>query len=759
MRLRLLTIILGQNLTQMRIIPLAIAFTLSVCIAAAQTKSIAGFSQQNAAIQLKAEAEFDGYLKAANLEQWMKTLAARPHHLGSSYGKQDAEFIRDLFKSWGYESRIETYRVLFPTPKVRLLEMTGPTKYKAGLTEPALKEDATSGQSGEQLPVYNAWSADGDVTGDLVFVNYGVPADYERLEKLGIDVKGKIVIAKYGGSWRGIKPKVAQEHGAVGCIIYSDPEGDGYFQGDVYPKGAFKNQFGAQRGSVLDLPVRPGDPLTPNEGATEEAKRIERAAADNLLKIPVLPISYKDAQPLLAALEGPVAPEPWRGALPITYHIGPGPAKVHLKLEFDWKLVDCHNVIATMIGSELTDEWVIRGNHHDAWVNGANDPISGMVALMEEARAISELIKTGWKPRRTLIFCAWDGEEPGLIGSTEWVEHHSTELKLKAVAYINSDSNGRGFVGAEGSHTLERLVNEACMEVIDPQTGVNIVERRKAVDAVYAPSTKAKQAVLSQTSLPMDAMGSGSDYSPFIQHLGIPSLNIGFGGESDGGEYHSIYDSYDHYKRFKDPKFEYGVALAKAAGRITMRLANAEVLPFDYKSFQRKVNGFVSDVMTLLETTRESTDVENKLIEQNRYVQAADPMVKSIAPSRKEPVPFLNFSSLQNALSQLEHSAQECSDAMAKNPSPSNAPAINKMLYQAEQQLMLAGGLPRRQWFRHSIYAPGYYTGYGVKTVPGIREAIEQRNWKEAQEQIEVLATTLNSYNEHVKATTQLLTR
>jgi N-acetylated-alpha-linked acidic dipeptidase len=759
MRRTLQSVILGQNLTPMRPISLAIAFIFCACLATAQSKSIAGFSQQNATAQLKAEAHFDAQLKATNLEQWMKTLAARPHHLGSAYGKQDAELIRDLFKSWGYEARLETYKVLFPTPRVRLLEMLSPTKFKAGLSEPALKEDATSGQTAEQLPTYNAWSADGDVTGDLVFVNYGVPADYERLEKMGIDVRGKIVIAKYGGSWRGIKPKVAQEHGAVGCIIYSDPKGDGYFQGDVYPKGAFKNQYGAQRGAVLDLPVRPGDPLTPNEGATEEAKRIERAAADNLLKIPVIPISYKDAQPLLAALEGPVAPESWRGALPITYHVGPGPAKVHLKLEFDWKMVDCHNVIATMIGSELPDEWVIRGNHHDAWVNGANDPISGMVALMEEARAISELVKAGWKPKRTLIFCAWDGEEPGLIGSTEWVEHHATELKLKAVAYINSDSNARGFVGVEGSHTLERLVNEACMEVIDPQTGVNIVERRKSVDAIDAPSAKAKQTVLAQTSLPIDAMGSGSDYSPFIQHLGIPALNIGFGGESDGGEYHSIYDSYDHYKRFKDPRFEYGIALAKAAGRITMRLANADVLPFEYKSFHRKVNGFVSDVMTLLETTREETAVENRLIEEKRYVLAADPTIKFIAPSTKDPVPFLNFSSLQNALSQLERSAQDYSDALAKNPSPSNATAVNKMLYQAEQQLMLPGGLPRRQWFRHSIYAPGYYTGYGVKTVPGIREAIEQRNWKEAQEQIEVLATTISTYNEHVKATTQLLTQ
>ena len=394
-------------------------------------KTISGFTRESAETQRAAEEKFDSYLKQTNLDQWMKRLAARPHHLGSAYGKENAEYMRDLFKSWGYDAKIETYKVLFPTPKVRIVELVSPGKFKAKLSEPALKEDGTSNQIKEQLPTYNAWSADGDVTGDLVFVNYGVPDDYEQLERMGIDVKGKIVIAKYGGSWRGIKPKVAQEHGAIGCLIYSDPQGDGYFQGDVYPKGPYRNEHGAQRGAVMDLPVRPGDPITPGVGATEDAKRIDRKDADNLLRIPVHPISYADAEPLLRALGGPVAPEKWRGALPLTYHVGPGPAKVHLKLEFDWKLVDCHNVIATMKGSELPDEWVMRGNHHDAWVNGANDPISGMVALMEEARAVGELVKTGWKPKRTLVYCAWDGEEPALIGSTEWVEHHADELQSK----------------------------------------------------------------------------------------------------------------------------------------------------------------------------------------------------------------------------------------------------------------------------------------------------------------------------------------
>ncbi|HTF20443.1 MAG TPA: M28 family peptidase, partial [Chryseolinea sp.] len=609
-----------------------------------QNKSIFGYSPEAANAELKLEEQFDAQLKTSNLDQWMKHLTARPHHLGSPYGKHDAEYIRDLFTSWGYEAEIETYKVLFPTPKIRVLELLAPTKFKATLAEPALKEDATSGQIKEQLPTYNAWSADGDVTGELVFVNYGVPADYEQLERLGIDVKGKIVIAKYGGSWRGIKPKVAQEHGAIGCLIYSDPKEEGYFQGEVYPAGPYRSKAGAQRGAVMDLPVRPGDPITPGVGATADAKRIDRKDAENLLKIPVQPISYADAEPLLRALGGPVAPSGWRGALPLTYHVGPGPAKVHLKLEFDWKLVDCLNVIAKMKGSELPDEWVMRGNHHDAWVNGAADPISGVVALMEEARAVSELVKTGWKPKRTMVYCAWDGEEPALIGSTEWVEHHAQELQQKVVAYINSDGNGRGFLYAGGSHTLEPLVSEIARDVMDPQTKVSVQERAKAAHAIQAGTTSARKKVLDKQSMSIDALGSGSDYSPFFQHLGIPSLNIGFGGEDDGGEYHSIYDSYDHYVRFKDPGFDYGVALAKTAGRATLRLVNAKILPFDFKAFYTTLDGYVNEGTTLLDNMRESTDVENRLISDNYFVYAQDPKLKYVPPVAKAAVPYLDFS-------------------------------------------------------------------------------------------------------------------
>lgn len=696
---------------------------------------------------MRSEERFDGYLQAGNLDKWMKKFSARPHHLGSAFGKESAEFIRDQFRSWGYEAQIETFEVLFPTPRIRLLEMTAPQRFKPKLTEPVLSADSHSQGVKEQLPIYNCWSPDGDVTGELVFVNYGLPEDYEHLARIGIDVKGKIVIAKYGMSWRGIKPKVAQEHGAIGCILYSDPKEDGYFQGDVYPKGAYKNEKGAQRGAVIDLPVAPGDPLTPGYGATQDARRISRAESATLLRIPVLPISYGDALPLLKAMEGAVAPASWRGALPLTYHIGPGPARVHLKLAFDWNMVPCYNVIARLRGSAHPDQWVIRGNHHDAWVYGASDPVSGVVAMMEEARAIGELVKTGWKPNRTIVYCAWDGEEPGLIGSTEWAETHEEELKEKAVAYINSDGNSRGFLYAGGSHTLETLVTEIARDVTDPQTGVSVLERSISLRAVNAPNPKASVEILDRNNFVLAALGSGSDYSPFIQHLGVPSLNIGFGGEGGGGEYHSVYDSYNHYVRFKDPGFAYGLTLAKTAGRATLRLANADRLPFDFRAFHRTLNNYLGEVIALLGNMREATAAENRMVVEKRFLYAADPAKEFLAPKEKPPVPYIDFSPLQNAVAQLEITAENFARLVKNNvPAGARLEKINSLLYQCEQKLLAEGGLPRRPWYRHTIYAPGYYTGYGVKTLPGIREAIEQRNWSEAKEQIALATAAVAAY-------------
>ncbi|MFH6604898.1 transferrin receptor-like dimerization domain-containing protein [Maribacter algicola] len=714
-------------------------FSLSMTFTVAQ-EAITGFVTENAKKQLTLEKAFEAKLSADNLDQWMQLMSAEPHWVGTEYGEKNAKWIEKQFKSWGYETKIETYHVLFPYPKIRVLEMTGPTEYKAKLTAVPVEGDEFTAQGDALLPSYNAFSTDGDVEAELVFVNYGIPKDYEELEKLGIDVKGKIVIAKYQGSWRGIKPKLAAEKGAIGCIIYSDPQDDGYVRGDVYPKGAFKNKTGVQRGSVMDMPTYPGDVLTPGYAATEDAQRLDRKDAPTITKIPVLPISYEDAQPLLAALEGPVAPNSWKGGLPITYHVGPGPAKVHLKLEFDWQLKPAHNVIAIMKGTDYPDQWIMRGNHHDAWVHGANDPVSGMVALMEEARAIGELAKKGQKPKRTLVYAAWDAEEPGLIGSTEWVEDHKAELQQKLVAYINTDGNGRGFLGAGGSHSLQKMVGEVANAVADPQRSVSIRERRMALDQVRGGNDKFE----------LYALGSGSDYTPFIQHAGIAALNLGFGGENSGGEYHTIYDTYPHYKRFKDPGFAYGVALANTAGRITLRLANADVLPFEFEQWHSTVSGYLDEIMKNTESMRSDVEKHNSMVDKNLFELAADPTKPFKKPEKKDAVPYLDFSALQNIMAELNSSISEFSKTDISKLSVQKRNDLNKKLMMAEHKLTSETGLPRRSWYKHQIYAPGFYTGYGVKTLPGVREAIEQKNWQEAQEQISKVAGTLGEFKKHL---------
>lgn len=704
--------------------------------AIAQKSKIMGFDESSALVQLSTEEQFDKILDAKNLDQWMKYLSARPHHVGSPYDKKVVDYVAARFEEWGYDVKIEKYDVLFPTPKLRLLEMISPTKYKASLTEPPVIGDASSAQTSEALPGYNCFSIDGDVTAELVFVNYGIPADYEELEKRGIDVKGKIVIAKYMGSWRGIKPKLAAEKGAIGCIIYSDPKDDGYFRGDTYPKGPFKNEHGVQRGAVLDLPFMPGDPLTPGYGATDDAKRLSVAEAPSLTKIPVLPISYSDALPLLKALDGQVAPADWRGALPITYHIGPGPAKVRLKLEFNWDMKPAYNVIATMPGTDFPDEWVIRGNHHDAWVHGAADPISGLVALMEEARAVGELAKKGINPKRTIKYCAWGAEEPGLIGSTEWVETHAKELSQKTIAYINTDGTGRGYLGAGGSHTLEKFFDEITRVVMDPQKGVSVFDRRNAVEIVRGRKV--------WNFYELEALGSGSDYSPFFQHLGIAAFNLGFGGESSGGEYHTMYDSYELYKRFKDPDFSYGVTLAKVAGRTTLRIANADVLPFEFNHFYNTVQSYVSEVTKLADDLRAETDKNNHLVKEGYFDLVADPNDDFLLPIMKPAIPHLNFAPILNAMDKLKNQAMAYEKATKSiNLNSGKKKELNQLLKEVEPSMTRAGGLPRRSWYRHHIYAPGFYTGYGVKTLPGVREAIEQNNFTEAQEQIAVLGEVL----------------
>jgi len=694
----------------------------------AKSKSIRGFSDNQASAESDWETKMRAVPKPDLLREYMKRIAGQPHNVGSDYDRQNAEFILGKFKEWGLDAHIENFDVLFPTPKERVVELVEPEHFVAQLKEPVLAEDPDSGQA-NQLPTYNAYSGDGDVTAGLVYVNYGVPADYEQLAKLGIDVKGKIVIARYGGSWRGIKPKVAYEHGALGCLIYSDPKDDGYFQGDVYPKGPYRPWQGVQRGSVMDMPIHPGDPLTPGIGAVKGAPRIRREDSDVIMKIPVLPISYGDALPLLKALDGPVAPEPWRGALGITYHVGPGPALVHLKANFDWSLHTLYDVIATIPGSQYPDQWVIEGNHHDAWVNGADDPVSGLVAEMEEARAFGELLRQGWHPKRTIIICAWDGEEPALLGSTEWVETHADELSRKAVAYLNTDSNNKGYLGIEGSHTLERFMNEAAHDIADPKRNKSIWDASRDRRIEQARTEEQKKEIKDRQDLRIGAMGSGSDYSPFIQHVGIASMNSGFGGDGGGGVYHSIYDSFAWYTRFADTDFEYGRALAQYDGTLMMRLADAEILPFEFTDLADTVNMYIGELEKLA----------------------------AKAPSK------IDFSSLSSSAQVLAASAKRYNDAFDKVKGASgmdrlkDAARLNELLYTTERRLTSDQGLPKRPWYRHLLYAPGFYTGYGVKTVPGVREAIEQKEWDQVAPQMERVSQALKATAAQIDQATKIL--
>jgi N-acetylated-alpha-linked acidic dipeptidase len=749
-----------------------------------------GFSTAAALVETQLEQRFDAELSAADLSAWMQQMASEPNQVGSAHDKTNAEFELAKFREWGWDASIETFSVLYPTPKEVLVELTAPTHFRARLSEPPVAGDAATAKIKDELPPYNEYGADGDVSGELVYANYGMPDDYKELAREGVSVKGRIVLTRYGGGWRGLKPKLAYENGAIGCLIYSDPRDDGYGQGDTYPKGGFRPRDAVQRGSVEDMTLYSGDPLTPNVGATAVAKRLAIKDAKVILKIPVLPISYADAEPLLAALGGRVAPAAWRGGLPLAYHVGPGPAKVHMKVLSDWSQKPLYDVVAKIRGSVEPDRWVIRGNHHDGWVFGAADPLSGQVALMAEAKAIGKLVKEGWKPRRTLVYTSWDGEEPGLLGSTEWAETHAEELKGKAILYVNSDVNARGILRAEGSHAMQHFVSEAARDVKDPETNVSVLARALAVrrvshyesgatgagadgvgadgvgaDGVGAGGADAGGADAGSAGgatgrmsaggdLRLGALGSGSDYTPFLQHLGVNAVDLYFNGEADYGVYHSAYDTFEHYRRFVDPKFEYGVALAKVAGRVVLRTAQAELIPADESDFAASIEGYAEELHKLTDSMRSRSRELGKLLDDDAFLLASDPDEPRAAPPRAGEVPYLNFSPLDNAIARLEQSSKAFDREYARAGAGDGVQAaaererINAALASIEQTLTDPRGLPGgRDWYQHMIYAPGAHTGYGVKTLPGIREAIEDRRWDEANEYIGVVARALNAYS------------
>ena len=723
-----------------------------------------GFSADSSRNQRDWEERFRSIPDRAVLRANMQRLTARPHHLGSPYAKDNAEWILAKFKEWGLDAKIESYDVLFPTPKERALELIEPTRFTAKLQEPSVPGDPTSSQHDEQLPSYNAYSADGDVTAPVVYVNYGTPEDYDQLERMGVSVQGAIVIVRYGANFRGIKPKLAAEHGAVGCLIYSDPRDDGYFEGEVYPQGPYRPKDGVQRGSVMDISQYPGDPTTPGIASTSNARRVPRNEATTITKIPTLPISYGDAQPILASLTGPTAPERWRGALPITYRLGPGPAKVHLKLAFNWDMKPIYDVVARIPGSTYPDEWIIRGNHHDAWVNGADDPVSGASALLEEARALGTLLKQGWKPKRTIIYCVWDGEEEGLIGSTEWAEDHAAELQRNGAVYINTDNSGRGFLQVQGSHTLEKFINGVARDIEDPETKLSLWKRLQLKRINDRPAER--QELRQRTDLRIDALGSGSDYTAFIDHLGVASLNIGFGGEDGSGIYHSIYDDFSWYTRFSDIDFSYGRALAQTVGTAVLRLADAELLPYDFSNFTDTIRRYVDDVDRLARDQRDQIIERNREIDEGVFSASANPKIKTVPPSKEAVPDFLNFAPLRNGLAALERTAERYDQALARASENGGAALAraslrdsNAKLIAIERALTSSDGLPNRPWFQHQLYAPGFYTGYGVKTLPGVRESIEQKQWKLAEEQIVRVGKVLENTGEAIQSAAAELDR
>jgi N-acetylated-alpha-linked acidic dipeptidase len=654
--------------------------------------------------------------KPDRIREYIRRISDKPHHAGSPASKENAQYLLGLLQSWGVDAWIEEFEALLPTPTTRQLELISPTQFKATLEEPIVSEDKNSLDEG-QLPTYNAYSPGGDITAPLVYVNYGVPEDYEYLKQQGIDVKGKIVIARYGSSWRGVKPKVAYEHGAVACLIYSDPKDDGYYPGDTYPHGPFRPKDGVQRGSVMDIALYPGDPLSPGWASEKGSRRLPLSEVKTLQKIPVLPISYADAAPLLSSLNGPVAPETWRGALPLTYHIGPGPAVAHLQLAFDWSSHPIYDVIARIPGSDFPDQWVMYGNHHDAWVNGAADPASGLAALLETARSLADLVKQGWRPKRTVLFAIWDAEEFGLIGSTEWVEKHSGEIDKKLVAYLNSDMNGKGKLEMQGSHTLESFMAEVLRDVKEPEGS------RSLFDSFAPPKGD------STPEFHIGPMGSGSDYTAFIHHLGVSSLNLGFNADETRGIYHSIYDSFTWYNHFSDVNYTRGRALSQVTATALMRLADAPLLPFEFRNFARTVGDYLDDLAKLKGASALHLEAARKEVEHLRKTA-------EVYESR------------------YHHSLEKTATAAADRLT-----AANELLFRTERSMLLPAGLPGRDWFKHQIYAPGLYTGYGAKTLPGIREAAEAGRWDEANREAEALVGVLRAVKAQIDQADKALGR
>lgn len=702
---------------------LALASALALPAFSQPAQPIRGFPPAEWKAQHEREERARSIVQPDRIHIYMERIASRPHQAGSPGNKAVADYLVAQLRDWGLDVRVEDFDALMPYPTTRVLEMTSPVRFRAELKEPAIPEDPATSEPG-QLPTYNAYSASGDVTAQLVYVNYGLPEDYAELRHEGVDVKGKIAIARYGRSWRGVKAKTAQENGAAACLIYSDPREDGFFQGDPYPKGPMRPEQGVQRGSVLDMALYPGDPLTPGWASEPGARRLPFAEAKTLLKIPVLPLSWGDAKPLLEQLGGPVVPEAWRGALPITYHAGAGPAIVHLKVDFDWTSKPLHDVIVTIPGSVYKDQSVIYGNHYDAWVNGASDPASGAAVVMETARTLAMLTRQGWRPKRTVVLALWDGEEFGLMGSTEWTEKHLAELQRGAAVYLNSDNTGRGAFSAGGSSSLEAFLTEVMREIHEPGGPRTLWDSAVAAVRAERPAPGAK----APAAFHLTPLGSGSDYVSFLDHAGIASANLGF-SSGDMGIYHSIYDTMTWFDRFSDGDLAYGKVLTQVMATSLLRLADAPVLPLDFEALNRAVQGYTEEIQRLAQRHPGALDLRGVQFQLARLDEAAKAYEEQLAAA-------------------LKRSPALPPDRLLK---------LNDLLQKAEGTLLLPEGLPGREWYQHQLYAPGLYTGYEAKTLPGVREAVEAQHYQEANQQARRVAQALRALANQVEEASRLL--
>jgi N-acetylated-alpha-linked acidic dipeptidase len=694
---------------------------LLACDREPESLSVRGYPADALDTLRKIEALLHATPDTALIREYSRTMSEAPHHAGSPGARAVAEWALAKFREWGFEAAIEEFDALLPTPTLRRVELVRPTHFVAKMQEPVLPEDKDSGDQ-NQLPTYNAYGADGDVEGDLVFANYGNAEDYAYLDSAGIDLRGTIVIVKYGRGVRSAKIKQAAERGAIGCIIYSDPEEDGFTRGEVYPKGPWRPEDAVQRGTALDYAAMyAGDPLSPGWGSKKGTRRLTRSEAKSLPRIPVVPLSYGDARPLLEALRGAAAPnDNWKGGLPIAYNIGPGPARVRMQTRSQWTIGPLYNVVGRIPGASAPDEWVIFGNHHDGWVNGAADPISGASALMEAARTLSLLLKNGWRPQRTIVFALWDGEEWGLLGSTEWAEEHGAELRDKAVVYFNTDGYSRGIYNADGSHTLSTFVREVARDLRDPATDSSlstVAEQQRLTRARSA----ADSAAVRQRGFQLDPPGSGTDFEPFLQHLGIASVSHGFSGGPSAGTYHSIYDSFDTFSRFLDPGFVYGKAQATTVATLALRMADAPLLPFSFVDAAAAYRAFAQELVTLARARLGSEQLD------------VSPVMQAI-------------DRLADAGSEVERAYTRVLERGSAFAARAREPlrAINRDLYQSERDLMDPDGLPGREWFKSTMYATGIYTGFAPDPMPGVRQMIQAQRVDAAQDQVRRVAAAVD---------------